>query len=224
MIALVAITPCLFYPANVSRQAGSTVDLLITSALSLFHRPFPAFQEPLNWQCLFILRFSIFPVVRLGYCQTMSRGFLGRRRSSLRSGGDGWPRGPSRGAVALPLLCTPSIGLCQSECRNAGDAAQRGRLFRPPSLFRIPLRPIPGVAPPRQCSEKPQWYGHHCRRGEEQPEASDLRQRGRDGGSHPAADEQSGGEKRDHRSARLRHDLGGPGLERGPYNKLQTTY
>ena len=53
---------------------GSTVDLLITSALSLFHRPFRAFQEPLNWQCLFILRFSIFPVVRLGYSQTMSRG------------------------------------------------------------------------------------------------------------------------------------------------------
>src|ERR687893_2655450 len=77
------------------------------------------------------------------------------------------------------------------------------------------LRSIPGVAAAGQGREKPERYGHHRRRDEERPEASLLRQRGGDGGGQPAADEEGGGEKRDHRGARLRHDLGGPGLERG---------
>ena len=79
-----------------------------------------------------------------------------------------------------------------------------------------------GVAATCQGREKSQGHGHQGRRRKEEPETPLVRQRGRGGGSHTAASEQGCGEQGDYRRPGLRHDLGGPGLKRAPYDVLRT--
>ena len=50
--------------------------------------------------------------IRERHTEAGERTFLGRRRSGVCSGADGWPRGGSQGAVALSRYCSPRVVLC----------------------------------------------------------------------------------------------------------------
>ena len=133
-----------------------------------------------------------------GHLQPRHRGH--GRRARRRHG-----RRPRLASLGAPFWGSFLSG-CSAVAVNLGVAYSRlmGRVSVPAS------RSMPGVALTRQGCQEPQRHGDHRRGGEEQPEASPLRQRGRDGGGHPAANEEGGGEERDHRGARLRYYLGGP--------------
>ena len=88
----------------------------------------------------------------------------------------------------------------------------------------LALPPITAISVARQAREESQRNGRQGAQREELIEGTRLRKRCRGHGSYRAPGKECSGEERDHGGTRFRHDLGGPGLESGPHNKLQTTY
>src|SRR5215208_5944622 len=77
----------------------------------------------------------------------------------------------------------------------------------------LALPPITAISVARQAREESQRNGRQGAQREEHMEGTRFRKRRRGHGSYRAPGKERSGEERDHGGTRLRHDLGGPGLE-----------